>query len=222
MLSFVYRARLAGEAVFRAATKGIRREKGRMQSVEIYSDDHFADVLDNWGEGTVWPEIQMLMRGRSGKVLDLACGTGRTRSFVCQEEGLEWYGCDISDVLLARARARGISPERLERMDATKMSYEDESFDFLYSIGSLEHFTEDGIRRTIGECRRVCKGPSFHMVPVSRSGLDEGGMKLAQSGWNNSVNWWSAMFEAEYGSNVVSMTSRWSDRVSVGRWFVAW
>ncbi len=39
--------------------------------------------------------------------------------------------------------------------DATSMSYPDQSFDWAYSIGSLEHFPADGIEKFLRECGRV-------------------------------------------------------------------
>ena len=59
---------------------------------------------------------------------------------------IDIYGCDISDFLIKKAIIRGIDKNKLIVCDATKMKYEDNFFDFSYSIGSLEHFTESGIQ----------------------------------------------------------------------------
>jgi ubiquinone/menaquinone biosynthesis C-methylase UbiE len=168
--------RFAGfiKSAYRSATKSYRKETGARQDTEIYFNPAFAEVLETWAVDNAWREIQVLLSERTGKVLDVACGTGRTYDFLKRFKGIEYHGCDISSMLIERAIERGISQERLRVLDATKLDYSDAEFDFLFSIGSLEHFTLDGLRSTLAECRRVCRGLNFHMVPVSFSGLDEG------------------------------------------------
>jgi hypothetical protein len=57
------------------------------------------------------------------------------------------------------------------------------------------------------------------MVPVSRSGRDEGWMKTYQSFFNNSVEWWTAKYRAGF-VRVQVLDSAWEDALSVGKWFV--
>ena len=136
-----------------------------------------------------------------------------------ERPGLELYGCDISDMLIDKAIARGLAPERLQVCDATKMPYRDGQFDYSYSIGSLEHFTEAGIEAVIAEAARVTRSGSFHMVPVSRSGRDEGWLKTLQSYHNCSQEWWRGRFAKGF-PDVEVFTSKWEDAISVGKWFV--
>lgn len=211
---------LTAEGALRSMTKTWRRQTGARQDTAIYFDPQFAELLETWATDSCWLEIRLLLAGRRGKVLDLACGTGRTWDFLRSEEGLEYFGCDISAPLIDRAIARGIAPGHLKVADATRLDYRDGQFDFLFSIGSLEHFSVDGLRSAIAECRRVCRGPSLHQVPVSRTGFDEGWITPYQSYWNNSERWWREQFAAAYGPDVWTMTSRWDDRQSVGRWFL--
>lgn len=203
----------------REALRGgrIAHGDGSAQKLDVYWDPAMAEILEHWGEGNAWNEIQLLMTSRRGRVLDIACGTGKTMALVGKLPGLEVHGCDISDMLIAKAMERGIAPERLTVTDATKMSYPDDRFDYAYSIGSLEHFTAEGIERFLSECRRVVAGPSFHMVPVARSGRDEGWITTFQSYHNNSVEWWLAKCRAAY-PDVIALDSVWSDAISVGRW----
>jgi ubiquinone/menaquinone biosynthesis C-methylase UbiE len=176
-------------------------------------------ILETWGEGNVWDEIQLLLAGRRGRVLDIACGTGKTMQILAAHPGLELHGCDISDRLLERAAARGLPPERLHVGDATRLLYPDDHFEYAYSIGSLEHFTEEGIGQFLAECRRVTRYISFHQHPVSRSGSDEGWIKTMQSYFNNSVDWWLPRYRVVY-ADVRVLPSRWEDVRSIGKWFV--
>ncbi|MBM4148842.1 MAG: class I SAM-dependent methyltransferase [Lentisphaerae bacterium] len=213
-----------------AALRSMRRRRSKVggsvaeavsdqRDLKVYWDETFADDVSEWGKGNVWDEIMFFMAARNGRVLDVACGTGINIAALSRWRGLEVHGCDISDLLLDRAVKRGVAAERLTVCDASRMPYPDGSFDLGYSIGSLEHFDVSSLERCIGECRRVVTGPVFHMVPVSRSGMDEGWTRRAQSFHNNSVEWWMARFHTAY-SCIEHLDSRWQDDISVGKWFL--
>lgn len=178
-----------------------------------------AEVLETWGEDNAWREIQFLMANCRGKVLDIACGTGKVMDILSKYRELELYGCDISDFLLSKAIERGLDPNRLKVCDATDTKYEDKFFDYSYSIGSLEHFTEDGITAFLKEAARITKRASFHQIPVS-TGRDEGWITPQQSYFNNSIDWWMPKFRAAF-PEVSILRSNWSDGTrSVGQWFI--
>jgi ubiquinone/menaquinone biosynthesis C-methylase UbiE len=200
--------------------RSVRTQEG-VQDLDPYWEEEMAQILETWGDGNVWNEIAMFMFQRKGKVLDIACGTGKTMSILNrQNPGLDIYGCDISDLLIGKAKARGLASEKLIVCDATKMdAYADNSFDLAYSIGSLEHFSSEGIDALVAETRRLVRSTSFHMMPVSRSGKDEGWLKTYQSFYNNSVDWWVARFKKGF-EEVHVFDSKWEDEISVGKWFV--
>ena len=185
----------------------------------VYWDPAMAAALETWGEGNAWDEIQYLLVGARGRVLDIACGTGKTMAVLARFPALELHGCDLSDFLLQKGIDRGIARERLTQCDATKMPYPDGAFEHSYSIGSLEHFTEEGIRACVAEAARLTRGLSAHMVPVARSGRDDGWIKTVQSYHNVSVEWWLAKFRASFPT-VHVLDSHWKDSISVGKWFV--
>ena len=159
------------------------------------------------------------MSCRRGKVLDIACGTGKSMELLTKFEEIDVYGFDISDLLIRKAIEKGIPNDKLLVADATKTAFKDKEFDYSYSIGSLEHFTEKGIDQFIIECSRYTKLCAYHMIPVSRSGKNEGWLKTTQSYFNNSDEWWEERFE-KYFRHVVAIPSKWEDKISVGRWFV--
>ncbi|MGJ4932294.1 class I SAM-dependent methyltransferase [Bradyrhizobium sp. HKCCYLS2038] len=189
------------------------------QDLNVYWDPRMAEMLETWGEGNAWNEVQLLLAGRKGRVLDIACGTGRTMTLFANQPDLELHGCDISDMLIDKAIARGIPKDRLAVGDATAMHYEAGAFDLGYSIGSLEHFTEDGIVKFLKECARVVSGPTFHMIPISRSGEDHGWIKTFQSYYNNSPTWWLAKCAQAYPRSF-ALPSVWEDDRSKGLWLV--
>jgi SAM-dependent methyltransferase len=201
--------------------RGARLQGGTpcAQDLDVYSDPRMAETLEQWGEGTAWNEIQLLMADRCGRALDIACGTGKVMRLLARYRALEVHGCDISAMLIAKAVGHGIPRERLVLADATAMSYPDNAFDWGYSIGSLEHFTEQGITNFLRECHRVVRGGTFHMIPVARDGHDHGWIKTTQSYHNNSVGWWEPRCRAIY-ARVHLLDSSWADQISVGKWLI--
>ena len=201
------------------STKRKNVSKGTVQDTELYWDEEFAKVLETWGERNAWKEIEMIMIDRPGRILDIACGTGKVMQILSRFAEIEIYGCDISDMLIDKAIQRGIASERLKVCDATNTGYEDDFFDYAYSIGSLEHFTEEGVYKFIQECRRIVKNTAFHQIPVSRSDKNEGWIQPLQSYHNNSVDWWLEKFRTAY-KEVYVVDSLWEDDNSVGKWFI--
>lgn len=208
-------------AIRRLLKKNSRKRAflGDGQDLDLYWDSDFANVLETWGEGNVWNEIPLLFAPLEGSVIDIACGTGRTMEILSKNNHLEIYGCDISDLLIGRAEDRGISKDRLTVCDATDLPYSDDQFDYGYSIGSIEHFTEDGIAKFVGECRRTVSQATFHQHPTARSGKNEGWITTTQSYHNNSVEWWLEFYQAAY-NDVCVYDSIWEDEISLGKWFV--
>jgi SAM-dependent methyltransferase len=196
------------------------RGDGDVQDLDLYWTPEMAQVLETWADGNAWLEVQFLMANCRGRVLDIACGTGKTMTLL-DAEALEVHGCDISDLLIAKALERGLPQARLRVCDATQLPYADRGFDYSYSIGSLEHFTEEGIGKFIAEAARVSAIGSFHMMPTSRSRRDEGWMKTYQSFHNCSQDWWVRRFETHF-RRVRVLDSNWNDRISVGKWFLCY
>jgi SAM-dependent methyltransferase len=188
------------------------------QELDVYWDPKMAALLETWGIGNAWNEIQLLLLNTRGRVLDIACGTGKVMTLLAPYPELEVHGFDISDFLIAKAIERGIPRDRLRIEDATKTGYAADAFDYGYSIGSLEHFTEPGIVAFVAETHRIIQRASFHQIPTSRSGRDEGWLRSLQSYHNNSVTWWLERFHTAFAT-VHVFDSAWNDKISVGKWF---
>lgn len=177
-----------------------------------------ADELETWGTGTAWKEIQFLLAANEGTVLDIACGSGKVIEILSRFSRLSLSGCDISDFLLQKARDRGLAGDRLRLCDAVQTGYQDKLFDYSYSIGSLEHFTEEGIDGFLREANRITKRVSFHMIPISPH-TDEGWVTEGQSFFNNTLEWWLPKFSAVF-PDVSVLESSWVGSKSVGYWFI--
>lgn len=200
-----------------------RKEKkitnSSVQSLDIYYSEKMAKILETWGERNAWIEIQHLLLKKEGKILDIACGTGKVIEILNKNKIMNVYGCDISDFLIEKAKKRGIVDEKLKVCDATNLPYDENFFDYSYSIGSLEHFTESQIEMFLKSCKKVTKKISYHQIPMSRSNKDEGWISPLQSYHNNSEKWWFDKCKKVY-DKVIILDSSWEDKRSVGKWLI--
>ena len=73
-------------------------------------------------------------------------------------QGAEAFGLDHSVVVSSKAKANGrreSAETRLVRADIRELPFPDESFDFLYTMGTIEHIDE--YRQAVAECHRVLR-----------------------------------------------------------------
>jgi ubiquinone/menaquinone biosynthesis C-methylase UbiE len=199
---------------------GVPKIEGK-EHLDLYWSEEMARILETWGEKNAWHEIDYLMAPCRGRVLDIACGTGRTIAQLSVFQDLEVHGCDISDYLIQKATQKGISSDRLVVCDATQMPYEDRHFDYSFSIGSLEHFRDENREAFIREAARVTRTGSFHQIPTARDDNEHGWISTFQSYYNNPVGWWLPKFE-KFFRKVIVLRSLWEDSQSIGRWFLCY
>jgi len=197
--------------------------ESKKQLLDVYYKKEMAEILEIWGEKSVWIEIQHFFLNKKGKILDIACGTGKVAEILSNKLNMkEVYGCDVSKFLIEKAAKRGISKDKLKVADATNLPYSEDFFDYCYSIGSLEHFTEDGIEKFLISSKKVTKYFGYHMVPVSKSNKDEGWVTDDyQSYFNNSEEWWRNKCKKVF-NNVLILDSTWESGESnqIGKWLI--
>jgi ubiquinone/menaquinone biosynthesis C-methylase UbiE len=182
-----------------------------------------ADLLDNWGKDHVWNEIQYFLYNANGKVLDIGCGTGVAMLALTKSGCLDLYGIDNSPQLIQKCLEKGIAENHLQLHDINQpLSYQNDFFDYSYSIGLLHYITEDQINNFITETHRVTKTASFHLCPISKSGNDENLVSTWHTYINNSSDWWIKKFKTKF-NNVTAIPSSWKDTeysISDGIWLV--
>lgn len=99
-----------------------------------------------------------LMRGLSGRVLDLGVGTGRNVAFY--PAGAEVVGADLSPGMLARARTRARRlgrPVALAAMDAARLAVADGSFDAVVAAFTFCVLDDELQGPALAEARRVLR-----------------------------------------------------------------
>src|SRR5690349_17908582 len=89
---FKMRQKMNNGKAFKAVSLGERPDK---QDIDLYWDESYANVLEEWGKDTVWIEIELMFSTLKGKVLDIACGTGPTIEILGKNPNLEVHGFDI-------------------------------------------------------------------------------------------------------------------------------
>lgn len=83
--------------------------------------------------------ILNLLRPQPGRaLLDIACGQGRLPQLAAQR-GLRAYGMDLSAHAVMAGRGRGA---QLTVANGQQLPYQDASFDYVTSVGSLEHYVD--------------------------------------------------------------------------------
>ena len=189
------------------------------QDLEIYWSENFRAELNDWGKKNVWPEIKCFTQFLKGDVVDMCCGTGSTINYLNKNKNLNLFGFDISDYLIDGSKKFDINHQNLRVADATNTGYMKNQFDYSYSIGSLEHFTEEGIRKFLNETSRITKKISMHQIPVAKNNEFEGWLVLDQSYFNMSEDWWLEKFRKNY-ARVEVCDSLWEDPISFGKWFI--
>lgn len=139
-----------------ATGPGGPRPKRPAEVRDIYRDAaHLMDrveVLDRLALG----RARARLFGRvSGRVLDVACGTGTNVRYL--PDGVTYVGADLSPAMLDRAKARltGRRGASLVEMDAATLAFADDSFDAV--ISSLSTCTFPDPDSALTEMARVCR-----------------------------------------------------------------
>jgi ubiquinone/menaquinone biosynthesis C-methylase UbiE len=147
---------------------------------EYYGDQFVADQVkkykerqrNHWGErmGAVLRMVDEVAPEPSD-VLDLACGIGAF-SIAAARRGHRVVGLDYSETALRAARKlaeeEGASC-RFVHGDATKLPFEDASFDLVIASDIIEHLFDPPLLRMFQECHRVLRpGGAFviHTTPT--------------------------------------------------------
>ena len=111
-------------------------------------------------------EVVDFFKDKSGKILDLACGSGR--NFIKIDGTI--YGVDFSKKMLKYAKEhikKNNFDVELKNENATKLSFKDTFFDsaiFIRALHCIE--TEEGREKTLRELLRVLKPKSEALITV--------------------------------------------------------
>lgn len=114
--------------------------------------------------GRIWEEISFLFDVKPGeKVLDLGCGNGRYYELL---KNTDYIGVDNSEELIEIAKEK-YPNAKFQIEDALNLSFEDNSFDKIYSIAVLHRIPSKEFRLQFFEgARRVLKKEGKLIITV--------------------------------------------------------
>lgn len=98
-------------------------------------------------------------------ILELGCGTASTLEQLRRRTGARCVGVDRSPEAIAEARRTHPSLELLEG-DIFDLPWADRTFDLVYSVGLLEHFSRADQRRLLSTHERLSARHVALMVPA--------------------------------------------------------
>lgn len=124
--------------------------------------------------------------GTGNKILDIGSGNGKL-AFAMAEKKNEVIGLDISKVAITIAQERQKKlnkqlPVVFQHGDARKLSFDDNTFDFIVSQDLVEHISEDDFKIHLKEVYRVLKpgGRYFFWTPSALRGGSSHGLHIKE------------------------------------------
>jgi protein-L-isoaspartate(D-aspartate) O-methyltransferase len=125
------------------------------------------------------------------KILDIGCG----KAFLLYEltqamPGIEAVGLDISEYGIEHAKPEVRSALKLG--NATELPWEDNTFDFVYSINTFHNLYVDELKSAIQEMERVSKGKSWLCLESYRTEAEKANLlywQLTCESFYNTQEW---------------------------------
>ncbi|WP_331234539.1 methyltransferase domain-containing protein [Natronorarus salvus] len=117
-----------------------------------------------WTDGMRAEAIDLLDPGPDDRVLDVGCGTGyATEGLLERTQRVHGLDQSVHQMQKAWGKFGKRGPVRFYRGDAERLPFTENTFDHVWSSGSIEYWPNpvDALR----ECRRVCK-PGGRVVIV--------------------------------------------------------
>lgn len=106
------------------------------------------------------------------KILDVGCGMAHLLyEFTQVVPGIEVCGIDISDYALEHAKEE-VRPF-LKKGKASELPFDDNSFDFVFSLTTLHNLKVFDLKKAVKEIERVSKGNSYIVVESYRNDREE-------------------------------------------------
>lgn len=139
---------------------------GAKFTAEEIGTRQFFDAIEEHRYQTEWhiPEVVDFARWSGRDVLEVGCGLG-TDAVSFARAGARYTGVDLTEASIDLVRRRFNFEDldaNLRTADAEALSFDDHSFDLVYSHGVLHHTPDT--RRAVDEVRRVLRPGGIAMV----------------------------------------------------------
>ena len=143
---------IGGEPTFKVKTDKVE-EARRLD--DTYKPEYFEKWMDWDRHVRAWAVMKPFLRGQS--FLDVGCGMGFALKQL-QSSGYVVRGTEVSPWAIGFCAGLGIP---VDKAGATKLPYEDDSFDTVFSMFLLDEVP----KKAIAESIRVAKMRAVHLVP---------------------------------------------------------
>ena len=104
---------------------------------------------------------------RFGSVLDFGCGCGRVLRHMSAFKNVRFFGTDYNPLLIQWCRENLPFAQFNVNTLSDKLRYDDEQFDFIYTISVFTHLPEKEQFFWIGELRRILKSGGYCYITVN-------------------------------------------------------
>jgi ubiquinone/menaquinone biosynthesis C-methylase UbiE len=99
--------------------------------------------------------IEMVKTGKNPKILDIGCGPGRDASTFVKQD-IDVVGVDISEEMLNIARNK-VPEATFKKMDMRNLYFNSETFDGVWSAGSLQHIPKSEMDDLLSNIHSILK-----------------------------------------------------------------
>lgn len=153
---------------------------------EYYSNNskYYANIdftSTNWVDKSEMGFRQIVaLASLSSKICEIGCGSANILKHYSHFESI-YSGCDFSTHLIQENLKRYPKAEFRTIAQPNILPYDDESFDFVFSVFVIEHSTNPS--KFLDECARIIK-PGGRLVILCPDFLGRGTMTSQRSGWS--------------------------------------
>lgn len=135
----------------------------RRRNIQKYDKnaDEYAEKLKDKGPVELIQSIREFIP-TGGSMLEVGCAAGRDCRRL-KDLGFNVTGIDLSTNLLAIAKRENTDIQFLKE-DALRMSFEENSFDGIFTIGFMHELDRNDFLKFISECKRVLKVGGYIIV----------------------------------------------------------
>ncbi len=121
----------------------------------------------------------------SGKLLDIACGLGYGAIILKQNKNLEYAGLDIDEKTIESAKDKYGHLGTFATYDGNnRLPFNDETFDTVCSIETIEHLEQDKQAFFYNELQRVLRSRGVLIISTPNRNYKTKA-ELTKSGWSN-------------------------------------
>ena len=169
------------------------------QTVDSFGEEWSAfDSFDEAEIATIGDEyfdvVSESIYGEEKVALDVGCGSGRWSLYAAKKFGFVEAVDPSKAVLTAAANAKGLNNIRISQAGVDNIPFEDESFDFVFSLGVLHHIPNTA--EAMKACVKKLKSGGYFLVYLYYSLDNRGSAYKLLFKASNSIRWFISKMPA--------------------------